>query len=138
MRCAGQRGKYVADGQYSSTYVDQQVGVVPLLGSIDGAKAPTDISPRQKTKEDIWETVLAGQKLLKRGMNGIEVTILQEHLKDLGYLQNVDGDFGPGTEAAVHEFQRENELSVDGLVGGGTATAIMQALQHRQNAESSS
>ena len=39
------QGKYVADGYFSPTAVDQQVGVIPLLGAIDGAQGQTDLSP---------------------------------------------------------------------------------------------
>ena len=125
-------GKYVADGRYDSQHVDQQVGVVPLMGSINGLTSSNDLSPREITKEDLWDRVVSGQKILKRGAHGREVTVMQEHLKDLGYLESVDGDFGPGTERAIIDFQKDHELSPDAVVGPGTASAIMRALQNNQ------
>jgi peptidoglycan hydrolase-like protein with peptidoglycan-binding domain len=52
--------------------------------------------------------------LLKKGSRGPDVRELQEAL---GLA--ADGIFGSGTEAAVKEFQKENDLSVDGLFRWG-------------------
>ena len=38
--------------------------------------------------------------------------------------QQIDGDFGPQTQAAVEEFQRDRGLVVDGIVGPVTWTAL--------------
>ena len=126
-------GKYVADGRFDRNHVDQQVGVVPLMGSIDGIQSQHDLSPQLISLESAWERVTNGQLVLRNGMNQMEVTALQTHLQDLGYLNSVDGDFGPGTERAVKEFQKDNGLSIDGLVGSGTAGAIELALRNHQN-----
>lgn len=37
----------------------------------------------------------------------------------------VDGAFGPKTEASVKQFQRNENLSVDGSVGKATWTALL-------------
>jgi peptidoglycan hydrolase-like protein with peptidoglycan-binding domain len=55
---------------------------------------------------------------LKEGMKGQEVEQLQTKLKELGFNPgNIDGDFGPGTEAAVINFQKSRGLIPDGIVG---------------------
>lgn len=57
--------------------------------------------------------------ILKRGLKGAPVKRLQEKLG-----VTADGDFGPGTEAAVKAFQKANGLSVDGIAGPDTFTAM--------------
>lgn len=39
---------------------------------------------------------------------------------------DVDGIFGPNTEAAVRDFQQNENLSVDGIVGKQTWTALLR------------
>ena len=53
--------------------------------------------------------------LLKVGSKGEDVKKLQEKLGTAA-----DGDFGPGTEKLVKEWQAANGLTADGLVGDGT------------------
>lgn len=62
---------------------------------------------------------------LKRGSSGPDVTRLQEKLKELGFDPgNIDGKFGPATDAAVRAFQASEDLLVDGIVGRRTLTAL--------------
>jgi hypothetical protein len=58
---------------------------------------------------------------LKRGSKGEDVRIVQRRLN----LLPADGDFGPGTEAAVKNFQAHNGLSPDGKVGPQTWAALL-------------
>lgn len=57
--------------------------------------------------------------ILKRGLSGAPVKRLQEKLGI-----EADGIFGPGTEKAVREFQKANDLAVDGIAGPDTFTAM--------------
>jgi hypothetical protein len=59
---------------------------------------------------------------LKEGNAGEIVVILQNLLVEKGYMDRdyVDGDFGPGTDAAVKQFQTDNSLTADGIVGPAT------------------
>lgn len=55
---------------------------------------------------------------IKKGTTQTEsVLTLQRFLQALGYPIAVDGGFGPKTEAIVKQFQAENGLVVDGIVG---------------------
>lgn len=65
------------------------------------------------------------QSLLARGSNGGEVAQLQNLLNQFGAGLDVDGDFGPMTEAAVRNFQASHGLDVDGIVGPQTWGALM-------------
>lgn len=63
----------------------------------------------------------AGYPPLKVGSKGVYVFILQDALNALGYLTGVlDGSFGSGTQRAVINFQRANNIYGDGIVGCST------------------
>lgn len=51
------------------------------------------------------------------GISGTDVRELQGRLRELGYMEKATGNFGEETEAAVKEFQKNNDLTVDGKVG---------------------
>src|SRR5438105_10201609 len=62
---------------------------------------------------------------LKEGAKGEDVLLLQRKLVEKGFSPGViDGDFGPGTEAAVLAFQQSEGLLADGVVGPRTAAAL--------------
>lgn len=70
-------------------------------------------------------------RMLRRGMQGGDVSNLQEVLKRLGQLDpavQTTGFFGVQTEAAVQRFQRNATLTADGIVNQITAQAINAAL----------
>lgn len=53
--------------------------------------------------------------ILKRGLAGEPVKVLQQKLG-----VPTDGEFGPGTEAALKKYQQEHGLTVDGIAGPDT------------------
>src|SRR3990167_10910210 len=55
-----------------------------------------------------------GRNVLKKGMTGGDVPVLQ---KALNASLVIDGDFGPKTETAVKAFQARSDLVADGIVG---------------------
>lgn len=75
-------------------------------------------------------TILAMQNnevlaLSKYGSRGSEVSTIQDKLKRWGYYTgNVDGIYGSLTVAAVKKFQQKNGLTVDGIAGTQTLTAM--------------
>jgi putative chitinase len=63
--------------------------------------------------------------ILQRGSKGADVLALQQLLKGLGFdPKGADGNFGPGTEAAVRAFQKAKGLGIDGKVGPNTNAAL--------------
>jgi len=65
--------------------------------------------------------------LYRLGSKGEEVKRIQERLKSDGFYKGpIDGDFGGGTEAAVKAFQKKRGLTVDGIVGPITWSALFE------------
>jgi uncharacterized protein (TIGR02594 family) len=66
---------------------------------------------------------------LRRGADDCDaVRRLQGALALLGYAVEADGDFGPATEDAVKDLQKQRGLGVDGVLGPKTGAAIDAAL----------
>ncbi len=61
-----------------------------------------------------------GRPTLRRGARGDLVKQIQNELE-----VDADGIFGPGTEAALRQFQRDNGLVPDGIVGPQTWAALL-------------
>ena len=89
--------------------------------------------------EEVWEgneklpegeiaTTGEGDTVLptvKRGSKGDAVELLQATLNAQGYdCGEVDGVFGKRTKSAVEAFQKAHSLTVDGIVGRQTWTAL--------------
>jgi peptidoglycan hydrolase-like protein with peptidoglycan-binding domain len=67
--------------------------------------------------------------VLRRGQRGEQpIYRLQFMLNFIAGVDNldVDGIFGPKTEAAVRDFQQGDDLSVDGIVGRQTWTTLLR------------
>lgn len=63
--------------------------------------------------------------LSKIGSSGDEVSEIQSRLKKWGYYDGkVDGIFGSATRNAVIKFQKNNNLTADGVVGAKTLAAL--------------
>ncbi|MFZ0385881.1 MAG: peptidoglycan-binding domain-containing protein, partial [Solirubrobacteraceae bacterium] len=57
-----------------------------------------------------------GNRILKPGMHGHDVRVLQAYLTVDGYPTTVDGDFGPSTKTSVVSWQGANDLADNGIV----------------------
>ena len=66
----------------------------------------------------------AATPVLRRGEKNASVILLQTKLNAAGYQVGTDGDFGPGTDAAVKQFQAAKGLTADGIVGPTTWAAL--------------
>lgn len=63
-------------------------------------------------------------RLVTPPMTGDDVRALQQALVAVGVNLSVDGVFGPGTDAAVRQFQKQQGLAADGIVGAATRSAL--------------
>ena len=60
-------------------------------------------------------------------MRGDDVTTLQQRLTEMGFDSGrIDGIYGPLTESAVKDFQRQVGVASDGIVGVGTYKALIR------------
>lgn len=70
-------------------------------------------------------SVVSVTALSQIGSRGTEVSKIQRVLKDRGYYTgSIDGIFGSATKKAVEQFQRDNNLKVDGIAGKETLKAL--------------
>jgi len=68
---------------------------------------------------------LYGTRVIRRGMRGYDVGVLQFLLRRRGLQPGrLDGRFGRRTEAALRRFQRRARLSADGVLGPRTAKRL--------------
>ena len=73
--------------------------------------------------------------LVKAGQKGPRVKALQRLLLHRGADLAPDGDFGPGTAAALTAFQKANGLDADGVAGTATWTKFVVPVKSGQRGE---
>ena len=83
-------------------------------------EAALNRSPAQGFAKTPWDHQPRLLRLTQPRMEGADVVKLQEALKKAGIAIGVDGEFGPGTDKAVKEFQAKKTLTADGIVGAKT------------------
>ena len=70
--------------------------------------------------------------ILKRSMTGVDVATLQQYLTALGYLpKHVTGFFDDETKNAVIKFQKEHDLTTDGIVNGQVQAQLYLAVAQK-------
>ena len=70
---------------------------------------------------------MANYNQVSYGSEGRDVTELQKLLNKNGYSLDEDGVFGSKTQAAVRDYQKKNNLDVDGIVGDNTWGALTKS-----------
>ncbi|MDD5116254.1 MAG: peptidoglycan-binding domain-containing protein [Candidatus Omnitrophica bacterium] len=93
--------------------------VAALESQVPVAKTDTVCAPLETEKEaEVVETPTPRQ--------------IQAALKNAGYYQGViDGKIGRKSRQAIRDFQKANNLSVDGKVGKNTWAALKEYLQKK-------
>lgn len=130
------RGKYVADGVWSATTVDRQMGIAPLMARLmvidpDVSFGAGDLPREWATSPPAAPADAAAPAEIdpEDGLSKGEIEALQQRLRDLGYSEvgRVDGKWGPRTVAAVSAFQATSGLPVTGDLDKTTAAALTTA-----------
>lgn len=112
-------------------------------GSIDGVQGPQTVhavrsfqrrhrltvdglaGPRTRAALGSRGKPLFGARVIRRGMRGYDVGVLQFLLRRRGLRPGrLDGHFGRRTDAALRGFQRRARLLPDGVVGPRTARRL--------------
>jgi peptidoglycan hydrolase-like protein with peptidoglycan-binding domain len=108
---------------------DRQLKPDALVGTLTAAAlaSPPAASP-PVVGSPVVSSPVAGSPVfgsLRQGSRGAAVVALQERLAKLGYFTaTATGYFGPITQTAVLNFQRDYRLQVDGVVGSNTLNAM--------------
>lgn len=103
-------------------------GLNYACGSIDGYFGPNVESAVENFQKDnrVYADGEVGTYTLRKMKS--KVKEIQNKLNDLGYnCGYADGYFGSGTKSAVKDFQRDKNLSVDGIVDEETREKIFNS-----------
>jgi cell wall-associated NlpC family hydrolase len=69
-----------------------------------------------------------GDRVLRPGMTGHDVRVLQDFLTRAGFPTPIDGQFGAGTRQNVVAFQRAGHMTPNGVVSFAVAHALRAAV----------
>ena len=110
-----------ADGTYGAKTKAAAIRAFQMyLNTTYKASLATDGVWGNKTKSAV--------KIMRKGDRGNNIYIMQGMLYCLGYdVGGFDGVFGASMAAAVKQFQQDNRIAVDGIIGGDTAGVIFGA-----------
>jgi len=110
--CAGHKEYALPAGRKTDPSFPMDDFRASLAAFIAGTAPPPEPIPRSIPNPAAGQPPL---QTLRRGSTGPQVRQVQTAIGS-----EVDGFFGPKTEAAVREFQRRNQLVPDGIVGPKT------------------
>lgn len=122
---AGARNNFVYLLQFMLNQNGANIAVDGVFGAntasaVERFQRANGLTPDGIVGANTWRTllVLPPRPTLRQGDSGVYVKYLQEKLTSKLYpLGAADGVFGNATRQAVVEFQRENDLTPDGIVG---------------------
>jgi hypothetical protein len=114
-----QGGKFIADGKFSRSAWDTQLGVSALMARIIHADASLALP-------SMASTLPADHPVNAASGETPETKAVQQKLNQLGANPSlaVDNIYGPRTKAAVRRFQSAHDLQDDGIAGPATWNAM--------------
>lgn len=136
------RGNFVRILQYLLNYYGANISVDGVFGggtqrAVIEFQRKNKLTPDGIVGRNTWNKLLnlnPSSETLRRGSESSAVMFLQRLLLSYLYpITNLDGDFGPETERAVRNFQSENGLTSDGIVGRNTWQALFNSIGRPQN-----
>ena len=143
VRTFERRNRLVVNGIVNTQFIERlghalafRRPATALPAQRNGAAALT-IRP-QTTKTDPTDNPVAvqqdgssahlGNRILKEGMQGHDVRVLQGYLTLVGYPTSVDGAFGPATDANVIAFELAHGMAGDGVFTYAESLVLRQAV----------
>jgi cell wall-associated NlpC family hydrolase len=76
-----------------------------------------------------------GDRILREGMNGHDVRVLQDYLSLAGYRTPIVGQFGPQTKSNLMAFQRAHGMRANGILTYAVSQALRAAVAARASAD---
>jgi peptidoglycan hydrolase-like protein with peptidoglycan-binding domain len=110
----------------------RQVDVNAFRGTVEQLRVltrtpprPAPPTPKPPSGNSPTRRIVMELPQLRRGATGTQVRVLQALLNVRGQRVSEDGQFGPSTEAAVRNEQREARLDADGIAGPRTYSVLL-------------
>ncbi len=122
------RGNYKLQAPDGTTFgIDAAGNVFYVRIIVEGQNAPQNGGDGDEEESSI-PVLVRNMKLTSPYMKGNDVSMLQQKLLARGYsvVGSADGVFGPKTDKGVRQFQADQGLVVDGIVGPKTWNALWQ------------
>lgn len=92
--------------------------------------------PLEPTEENPFPNVQLLTQKLSLGVRSPQVNILENFLLTQNYMNNhIDSYYGTTTRAAIKKFQRDHQLTADGIVGTKTRALINQLLNSSEKSQ---
>lgn len=138
-------GKYTSDGKFDPGEMDQQLGIVPVMRRMVEIEPTLALPPvPYVAAPPVSSGIAAVSEVAEVSPNvtkpvAYDAAWVQRSLNQLGFWPElvVDGSYGSRTKFAVERFQADYGISVDGLVGTETTTAIRKAISTLESASKS-
>jgi zinc D-Ala-D-Ala carboxypeptidase len=125
---SGSSGRDVVTAQYLlrargySLSVDGSFGS-GTLSAVKSFQSASGLSSDGVVGANTWEKLIV---TVQSGSSGDAVRALQDQLKNrYGYSLDITGQFGSTTTTHIQSFQRSKGLTVDGIVGANTWSALV-------------